>query len=208
MTRLPPKDIPPVEATCATCGCAFTIPWSPQGGRPPRHCEVHRRAPRPAQKVPVTTSARAIRARAVAREVRSAEDVARPAEDVARLAAGLRVHADPRAAAQLVGLDIPEADLVAMAELARTQYPDIVSGSPAGLARAFDAAMAVGSASLLTAMKAAPPKDLPHMLQALAKAKELLLGKDREPVYSHVELVMVGADGKALSMLPPVESAA
>lgn len=182
--------------SCRTCGEPFAYQRGPHGGRPPRHCEAHRK-PRSSRGDVAAAKARAGEQARRRRLSDAAAKVAADDHQLARLAIELSVTADPARAARAIGAEVDHDGAEALARLARESHPM--------LAEPTDRAVIAREARRLTLLalreaSARVTEIAPGMLaNVIARAADVLSAADASdgaPKYATIELTVVGPDGQ------------
>lgn len=181
---------------CGRCGVSLV-------GRHPRakyclRCTTQRtRGPATPRTESLADKQAATRARTA--EAKAKTERGREVHQVAELAAALALYADARSAARFAGLDVADSELEALAARARREHSGIVEGDPSELGRRLMAALHLCASSAIQHRDQIAPRDLPHVMRALAQVHDIMVGA-QAPRWSSVEVVVVGADGAPIKM--------
>jgi hypothetical protein len=191
----PPRDGPVQleRLVCATCGKKFARKKGGKG-RKPKHCEKCRR-PRGNEQHPEENRER-YNARRRARDNADrrnadSEDLNRAAE----LAAALSVFGNTAIAARYVGIAAVGEELDRLEQLARTAHGEVIEGDLGELGRRIRATIHLCNQRVLEQRAQIAPRDLPHVMRALAQVHDILVGEGKQR-FTDIRLFVVGADGK------------
>ena len=124
-----------------------------------------------------------------------------------RLAAAMALYADPRAAAEWAGLEIGEEkvrcpldgqELRRIAALARDLHPDIIDGKPVALSRRLLSIAHLVAQDLVTGTGKLSSRDAPHVLRALANARDQIMPDTQELAFASVSVGVTVLDDEQL----------
>lgn len=187
------------ELKCEICGAAFVYRGV---GQPAKRCLKHRhnrnRDLRVAQEalsggLP-TAPLEAAGVETDGGSKRSLESTAR-AWRARRLAVGLGLEADPRRAAELVGLEPQSAEELAELVEEAGRYDDLRDRKPQAQAALLQAAITLGAIRLAAGIDTVPQSLLAPNLKALTSALQSVQGHTGV-AYSHLQLVVEGPNGE------------
>lgn len=165
-------------------------------GRPPKYCADHRDPKNRARDARIaaaqaTTPAEAHAAATIAARATGASAPRPPSGEYSRrlrYAVALGAAAgDPTAAAELAGM-AGSPDLATLAEAARTEHPEIVSGSRVGLGSLAMRLLQMGLVRLLDELPTMPATQLPGVLKALSEIRKET--GDDVPVAATISVVL------------------
>lgn len=117
-----------------------------------------------------------------------------------QLAAAMSLFTDAEQAARWAGLPLEGDDLVRIEGLARQHHQGVIDSDVVDFGKRVLACCQLVTQSLVQNRASISPRDLPHVLRALAQARDLVAGKTPSAQFAEINLSVIGADGKALEV--------